>query len=211
MAVAALEEGVITPDFTVTCRGGATFYGRFFQCHLKGGHGTVDLRHAHREVVQHVLLHDRQHGRRRSHQQVGRRRWASRAARASTCRTRPRASCRPPPGRRRGPASSWYAGETISVAIGQGQVSVTPLALAALYAAVGERRHPLSAAPAEGHRRRRRMDAGRPASAAGRQAQAGDRSPRCTTGCGSWSTAPARAGAHASRGATWRARPARRR
>ena len=46
VAVAALEEGVITPDFTVTCRGGATFFGRFFKCHLKGGHGTVDLRHA---------------------------------------------------------------------------------------------------------------------------------------------------------------------
>ncbi|HSP90892.1 MAG TPA: penicillin-binding protein 2, partial [Vicinamibacterales bacterium] len=46
VAVAALEEGVITPDFKVTCRGGATFFGRFFQCHLKGGHGTVDLRHA---------------------------------------------------------------------------------------------------------------------------------------------------------------------
>ncbi len=46
VAVAALEEGVITPDFTVTCRGGATFYGRFFQCHLKGGHGSMDLRHA---------------------------------------------------------------------------------------------------------------------------------------------------------------------
>ncbi|HSP91492.1 MAG TPA: penicillin-binding transpeptidase domain-containing protein, partial [Vicinamibacterales bacterium] len=31
----------------------------------------------------------------------------------------------------------WYPGETISVSIGQGQVSVTPLALAAFYAAVG--------------------------------------------------------------------------
>ncbi|MEK6629462.1 MAG: penicillin-binding transpeptidase domain-containing protein, partial [Acidobacteriota bacterium] len=30
----------------------------------------------------------------------------------------------------------WYAGETISVAIGQGQVSVTPLALAEAYATV---------------------------------------------------------------------------
>jgi penicillin-binding protein 2 len=30
----------------------------------------------------------------------------------------------------------WYAGETISVAIGQGQVSVTPISLAAAYAAI---------------------------------------------------------------------------
>ena len=28
------------------CAGGATFYGRTFACWKKGGHGTVDLRHA---------------------------------------------------------------------------------------------------------------------------------------------------------------------
>ena len=46
MAVAALEEGVITPDFRVSCRGSAMFYGRPFQCWKKGGHGSIDLRHA---------------------------------------------------------------------------------------------------------------------------------------------------------------------
>ncbi len=46
VATAALEEGVITPERTIYCPGGGTFYGRFFQCHLKGGHGSVDLRHA---------------------------------------------------------------------------------------------------------------------------------------------------------------------
>ncbi len=46
VATAALEEGVVTPDFRVFCPGGATFYGRYFQCHLKGGHGSVDMRHA---------------------------------------------------------------------------------------------------------------------------------------------------------------------
>ena len=28
------------------CPGGAKFYGRYFKCWKKGGHGTVDLRHA---------------------------------------------------------------------------------------------------------------------------------------------------------------------
>ena len=46
VATAALEEGIVTPDFRVFCPGGATFYGRYFQCHLKGGHGSVDMRHA---------------------------------------------------------------------------------------------------------------------------------------------------------------------
>jgi penicillin-binding protein 2 len=53
VAVAALEEGLVTPDFRVSCGGGATFYGRFFQCWKKGGHGSLDLRHAmvQRKVV----------------------------------------------------------------------------------------------------------------------------------------------------------------
>jgi penicillin-binding protein 2 len=46
VALAALEEGTATPDFKVHCAGGGTFYGRFFKCWKKGGHGTVDMRHA---------------------------------------------------------------------------------------------------------------------------------------------------------------------
>ena len=41
MAVAALEEGIVTPEFRVPCGGGATFYGRFYQCHTT--HGSVCL------------------------------------------------------------------------------------------------------------------------------------------------------------------------
>src|SRR3954470_18096564 len=46
IAAAALEEGVITPDFRVSCSGGQSFYGHYFKCWRKGGHGSVDLRHA---------------------------------------------------------------------------------------------------------------------------------------------------------------------
>ncbi len=48
VALAGLEEGIITPDFKVHCTGSATFYGRPFACWAKkkGGHGTIDLRHA---------------------------------------------------------------------------------------------------------------------------------------------------------------------
>ena len=46
IATAALEEGLVTPDFRVNCNGGANFFGRFYKCHLKGGHGSVDMRHA---------------------------------------------------------------------------------------------------------------------------------------------------------------------
>ena len=46
VALAALEEGVITPDFTVNCTGGENFYGRVFKCWKPGGHGRVNLRQA---------------------------------------------------------------------------------------------------------------------------------------------------------------------
>src|SRR5438105_283567 len=46
VATAALEEGVITPGFTVFCPGHAIFFGRSFKCWKAGGHGTLDLRHA---------------------------------------------------------------------------------------------------------------------------------------------------------------------
>jgi penicillin-binding protein 2 len=46
VALAGLAAGVITPDFRVNCGGGANFYGHFFKCWRKGGHGSIDLRHA---------------------------------------------------------------------------------------------------------------------------------------------------------------------
>ena len=135
VAVAALEEGVITPDFTVTCRGGATFYGRFFQCHLKGGHGTVDLRHAIEKscntyfyTIGNMVGVDRIH------------KWAAAlglAGRTGIDLPNESESLVPSTAWKKArTGEKWYAGETISVAIGQGQVSVTPMALASLYAAI---------------------------------------------------------------------------
>jgi penicillin-binding protein 2 len=142
VAAAGLQEGVITPDFRVNCGGGATFYGRFFQCWKKGGHGTVDLRHALEQscnvyfyTVGNMLGVDRIH------------KWASALGLGektgidlpnevqglvpSTAWKQQRYS------------EKWYAGETISVAIGQGQVSLTPLSLAVMMATVanGGTRH----------------------------------------------------------------------
>ncbi len=57
----------------------------------------------------------------------------------------------------------WYSGETISVAIGQGQVSVTPISMAVDDVHGRQRRHARDAAPAQGR---------------GRRARAGSRCPR---------------------------------
>jgi penicillin-binding protein 2 len=135
VAVAAIEEGVATPDLRVHCGGGGVFYGRFFKCHLKGGHGSVSMRTAIEKscnvyfyTLGNMLGVDRIQ------------KWSERLGLGirtgidlpnevqgivpSTAWKRARTG------------EKWYAGETISVAIGQGQVSVTPVSLAVMAAAV---------------------------------------------------------------------------
>ena len=43
MALAGLQEKLITPASTVTCSGSQVFYDRVFHCWKPGGHGTVNL------------------------------------------------------------------------------------------------------------------------------------------------------------------------
>ena len=131
VALAGLEEGVITPDFKVHCVGSATFYGRPFACwaKTKGGHGTIDLRHAIEQscdvyfyTVANMVGIDKIN------------KWATLLGLGVK-------SGIDLPNELVGlvPSSKWkmetkhekwYAGETISVGIGQGQVSVTPVSMA---------------------------------------------------------------------------------
>jgi penicillin-binding protein 2 len=131
VALAGLEEGVITPDFKVHCVGSANFYGRPFACWAKkkGGHGTIDLRHAIEQscdvyfyTVANMVGIDKIN------------KWATLLGLGVK-------SGIDLPNELVGlvPSSKWkmetkhekwYAGETISVGIGQGQVSVTPVSMA---------------------------------------------------------------------------------
>ena len=135
VAVAALEEGVIKPDFRVSCGGSAVFYGRAFQCWKKGGHGSVDLRHAMEQscnvyyyTVGNMLGVDRIH------------KWATLLGLGEkTGIDLPNEVEGLVPStewKRRRYNEKWYAGETISVAIGQGQVSITPVSLAVMMSTV---------------------------------------------------------------------------
>ena len=135
VATAALEEGVIKPDFKVLCQGGAIFYDRFFQCSVKSGHGWVDLRHAIEQscnvyfyTVGNMVGIDRIH------------KWAEilgLAGKTGIDLPNEAESLVPSSAWKLGKTGErWYSGETISVAIGQGQVSVTPLAMAVTYATV---------------------------------------------------------------------------
>jgi len=124
MAAAGLEEGTLNPLKTVYCPGHATFYGHTFGCHKRGGHGTVNLHDAivnSCNVFFYNVGNDLQIGRIAQYANMmglGRKTgidlpnedsglipseaWKQRVLKAK-----------------------WYAGETISVAIGQGYVSVT--------------------------------------------------------------------------------------
>ena len=100
-----------------------TFYGRYFRLLEEGRPRCGRPAPRDRAVLRRLLLHGRQHARRRSDQQVGDALRPRRASRTSICRTSCKGSCRRRSGRRRPREPKWYPGETISVSIGQGQVS----------------------------------------------------------------------------------------
>lgn len=137
MAVAALETGVITPDFKVNCRGHFDYGGRSFKCSRAdgAGHGVMDVRHAIEKscnvffyTVGSKMKIDTIHeyaeklgivGKTgidlpsESESFVASTEWSQRV------RKQP-----------------WYPGETISVSIGQGAVNVTPIGLATMVSTV---------------------------------------------------------------------------
>lgn len=142
VAAAAMEEGIATPDHRIHCSGSKFFYTRTFQCHLKGGHGTIDMRQAiERSCNVYFYTLGQMLGVDRIHK------WATALGLGQM-------NGIDIPNERPGlvPSSEWklrtqkekwYPGETISVAIGQGQVNVTPLSLAVMMATVanGGTRH----------------------------------------------------------------------
>jgi len=133
VGLAGLEEEVITPSFQAYCGGGATFYGHRFACWKKGGHGTVDLRRAIEQscdvyfyTVGNMLGVDRIH------------KWATLfglGVKSNIDLPNELVGLVPSTEwKRERMKEKWYAGETISVAIGQGAVAVTPVSMA-VYAA----------------------------------------------------------------------------
>jgi len=129
MALAGLENGIIDDDFRVHCAGGATFYGHYFACDLKRGHGTIDV---HGAIVHScdVFFYT-----------VGNKLGIDRIADYADMVGYGRKTGIDLPNEATGTVPStkwkmrtfrqkWYAGETISVSIGQGALTVTPLQLA---------------------------------------------------------------------------------
>jgi penicillin-binding protein 2 len=135
VALAALEEGIITPDFHVHCSGSATFYGRPFKCWKKGGHGSIDLRHAIEQscdvyfyTVANMVGVDKIN------------KWATAIGlgikSGIDLPNEVEGLVPSTQWKREKMHEKWYAGETISVGIGQGAVAVTPVSMAVYIASL---------------------------------------------------------------------------
>ena len=119
----------------VFCPGSAVFYGRPFKCHKKGGHGRVDLR---TRIEQSCNVYFYNVGDRMQIDTIHKYA-AELGLTGKTGIDLPSEVDSLVPStewKQRTFKQPWYPGETISVAIGQGAVSVTPIALATMIATV---------------------------------------------------------------------------
>ena len=134
MSVAGWQEN-IAQTLNVHCNGGATFYGRRFGCWVKGGHGPVDLTKAiyqSCDVFFYTLA-----------EKLGIGRIAKYASAfglgQKTGIDLPQEVTGVMPSEEwkiRNQKQKWFAGETISVGIGQGAVAITPVQLMRAIAAI---------------------------------------------------------------------------
>jgi penicillin-binding protein 2 len=140
-ASAALETGTIRPDYTLHCPGAVTIYGHTFHDWVwekHKGHGSVDL---HRAIVQSCDVYFYTLGKLLGIEKL--------AYFAKHLGLGARTGVDLPgedPGLVPSPEwvqkafkRKWWAGETISVAVGQGAVAVTPIQLACMIGGVASR------------------------------------------------------------------------
>jgi penicillin-binding protein 2 len=135
MAAAMIDSKMIPESYSVYCPGHANFYGREFHCWRPAGHGEVEL---HRALVDSCDIFFYNVGKQLGIDKI--------AFYGSGFGLGKRTGIDLPseePGLmpseewvERVYHHKWYAGETISVAIGQGAVTVTPVQLARMAAAV---------------------------------------------------------------------------
>ena len=133
VALAALEKGIITPATTFTCNGHKNFYGRDFRC--DASHGTLNLVQA---IAQSCDIYFYELGARLDVDDIYNTAKKYGLTEATGIDLPHEAASRVPSRewKRRVKKEKWYAGETISVAIGQGANSLTPIALARFYAMI---------------------------------------------------------------------------
>jgi penicillin-binding protein 2 len=135
MAVAGLETGRISPSTSVYCTGSTTLYGRPFRCWKRGGHGWVNL---HKALVHSCNVYFYQLGTKLGIDTIhaygdrfglGRLTGIDLPGEAAGVLPSQR-------WKREVQGQPWFPGETISVAIGQGLLAVTPIQMATMVSGV---------------------------------------------------------------------------
>ena len=142
-ALAGLETGTITDETEFHCSGGASFYGNYYSCwrhapQYPGGHGNISLHRAIRESCD-VFFYN-----------VANKLGIDRLAEYADMAGFGHKTGIDLPNERESTMPStkwklhltrqkWYAGETISVGIGQGAITVSPLQLAVAEGGLGNR------------------------------------------------------------------------
>jgi penicillin-binding protein 2 len=127
MSVAGWQEG-IAQTLNVHCNGGATFYGRRFGCWVKTGHGAVDLTRA---IYQSCDVFFYTLAEKLGIDRISKYTTAMGLGQKTGIDLPEEASGVMPSEewKIRNFKQKWYAGETISVGIGQGAVATTPVQL----------------------------------------------------------------------------------
>jgi penicillin-binding protein 2 len=135
VAAGALEQGVVTPFTGVSCAGGIPFGNHFFRCWKKGGHGGVNL---HAAVVQSCDVFFYQVGQRLGVDGIAEyaRRLGLGQLSGVPLEHEKTGIIPDTQWKRRRFNQPWFSGETLSVAIGQGYVTATPMQMANLAAMI---------------------------------------------------------------------------
>jgi penicillin-binding protein 2 len=130
-ATAGLQEG-IAQDMHVICNGGATFYGRYFKCWIAAEHRTHGFVEISRAIYQSCDVFFYTLAEKLGIQRIAKYATAFGLGQKTQIDLPQEASGVMPSEewKIRNFKQKWYAGETISVGIGQGAVAVTPMQLA---------------------------------------------------------------------------------
>lgn len=134
-SIAGLEDRTLTPDTTYFCPGGIYYGGREYRCWRKQGHGNISV---HRAIVESCDVFFYEVGEHLGIDRIAA--WAHALGlgkKTDIDLDNERSGTIPSSAwKQRRFHERWYPAETLSVAIGQGYVTVTPLQLADLAAEV---------------------------------------------------------------------------
>jgi penicillin-binding protein 2 len=134
-AIAGLESGMITPDTQLTCTGTYLYGDRDFRCWKQGGHGALNL---HRAIAESCDIYFYQLGLKVGVDVIAH--YANEFGLGKmTGITLPHEKSGMVPStywKKKRFGVSWYSGETLSFAVGQGYLNTTPIQLLTLISAV---------------------------------------------------------------------------